>query len=63
MAASLAAEIKREMALETECVAGTYGVYEVHLGEKLIFSKSAAGDRFPKKGEVIQLLKDAGVGA
>jgi len=59
----LAAEIKRELGLEAECVSGTFGVYEVHLEEMLIFSKSAAGDRFPKKGEIISLLKEAGAGA
>jgi len=59
MAASLAAEIKRELGLETECVKGAYGIFEVRLGEKLIFSKSQAGDRFPGRGEVVQSLREA----
>ncbi|MDH5477851.1 MAG: Rdx family protein [Nitrospinota bacterium] len=60
MAASLAAEIRKELGLEVECLKGSRGIYEVRLDDKLIFSKSEAGDRFPNKGEVVQSLKEAG---
>ncbi|MDH5510545.1 MAG: Rdx family protein [Nitrospinota bacterium] len=63
MAASLAAEIRKELGLEVECIKGSYGIFEVSLDDKLIFSKSGAGDRFPDKGEVVQALREAGAEA
>jgi len=63
MAVSLAAEIKKELGMEVECLKGSYGIFEVRLDEKLIFSKSEAGDRFPNKGEVVQSLREAGAKA
>jgi selT/selW/selH-like putative selenoprotein len=36
-------------------VAGHGGVFEVSVGDKLIFSKKASG-RFPDDGEVVELL-------
>ncbi len=40
-----------------ELVGGYGGVYDIKLGDKMIFSKDQSGGRFPKKGEIVELLK------
>ena len=40
---------------DVELVRGSGGVFDVHLDDKLVFSKHAEG-RFPEKGEVLARL-------
>lgn len=42
---------------EVALVPGTGGIFEVHLNEKLLFSRKQAG-RFPESKELKQLLRD-----
>jgi selenoprotein W-related protein len=56
MATSLAAELKRELGIDAEVVAGRGGVFEVKSDGEVIYSKSVTG-RFPNAGEVTALLK------
>ncbi len=47
--------MKDKLGIDSELVAGHGGVFEVSVGDKLIFSKKASG-RFPDDGEVVKLL-------
>lgn len=58
IAARLALDIKSEFGLEVEYVKAGSGVLDLFYDGKLIYSKLGANDRFPKKGEVISLLKE-----
>jgi selT/selW/selH-like putative selenoprotein len=49
-------ELKSELGVEVECVAGSGGVFEVSVDGRIIFSKKTL-KRFPKDGEIISLLK------
>ncbi len=51
----MAAEIKREFAIETELIESGGGVFEVEVDGSLIYSKKATG-RFPEHSEVIEKL-------
>ncbi len=59
IAAKLAIDIKSEFECGVEYEPGPSGVFDVFAGGKLIYSKFDAGDRFPKKDEIISLLKQA----
>jgi selT/selW/selH-like putative selenoprotein len=55
-AARVAAELKKDLGIDAELVAGRGGVFDVVADGKVIYSKSNTG-RFPKPGEVSGLLK------
>lgn len=57
MAAALAREIKETLGLAVKYEAGRSGIFDVVADGEMVFSKRAEGDRFPKKGEVVALLK------
>jgi selT/selW/selH-like putative selenoprotein len=51
----VAAEVNSNTGLEVELVRGSGGVFEVKLGDRVIFDKKAT-QRFPEEGEVSRLL-------
>jgi len=55
-AARVAAELKKDLGIDAELVAGRGGVFDVVADGKVIYSKSNTG-MFPKPGEVSGLLK------
>jgi selenoprotein W-related protein len=57
----LAEDLQRKFGIQPELVRSSGGVFEVILGNELIFSKRELG-RFPEPGEVEELLS-AKVGA
>jgi len=54
----VAAELKNDLGIEPELIAGRGGVFDVVADGKVIYSKSNTG-RFPKNGEVSALLKQS----
>jgi predicted Rdx family selenoprotein len=44
------------LGIDAQLVPGRAGVFEVHAGERLVYSKATSG-RFPNAGEVSVLLK------
>jgi len=52
----LAGEIKRELGEDAELIGGYGGIYDIKVDGKMIFSKDQSGGRFPKKGEILELL-------
>ena len=56
-ASSLEAELKKELGqtLDVELIAGSGGVFEVIVDNRLVFSKRNKG-RFPHKGEIAKLI-------
>lgn len=55
-ASSLAAEIQSALGLESELVEDKGGIFDVSLGDQLIFSKHEH-DRFPNHDEVLDGLR------
>jgi selT/selW/selH-like putative selenoprotein len=58
IAARLALDIKSEFGLEVEYEAAGSGVFDIFYDGELMYSKLGEGDRFPKKGEALALLKE-----
>jgi len=52
----LAAELKKELGSDSTLSASRGGVFEVRVGNKLVFSKKSLG-RFPEDGEVRELIR------
>ena len=55
-AASLAAELNDDLAIDVELVAGDKGIFDVMVDGQMVFSKYDTG-RFPEPGEVTKLIK------
>ena len=55
-AASLAAELKRDLGVDAELVAGSNGIFDVIVDGKKIYSRYDTG-AFPAEGEIVSLLK------
>ena len=55
-AAGQAAELKKVLAVDSELIAGSGGVFEITVDGKKVFSKKALG-RFPDDGEVVGLIR------
>ncbi|MBI1816322.1 MAG: SelT/SelW/SelH family protein [Deltaproteobacteria bacterium] len=55
-ATSLAASLKQRFAVETELIRGKDGVFDVRVGDQLVFSKHQV-HRFPEPGEVEQAIE------
>ena len=55
-AASLADELRNAFGIEAKLVAGSNGIFDVIIDDKLAFSKGETG-RFPKQGEIVQKLR------
>lgn len=50
--------------IDVELIEGAHGVFNIRLGETVIFSKrkdSRYGDRFPRRGEITEMIKRLGV--
>jgi len=52
----LAAEIKKEFAIDSQLVRGSGGIFDVSVDNKRIFSKKEEG-RFPSEKEIIDKLR------
>lgn len=52
----MAAEIKKELGLDSQLVRGSGGIFEVTVDNKRIFSKKDEG-RFPTEKEILDKLK------
>lgn len=55
-ASSLAAEIKKELGIDSQIVRGSGGIFEVSVDDKRIFSKREEG-RFPTEKEIVDKLR------
>ncbi len=51
----MAAEIKKQLGVDSQLVRGAGGIFEVHVNNKKIFSKKEAG-RFPTEKEIVDQL-------
>jgi selenoprotein W-related protein len=54
----LAADIKRELKIETQLIKGSGGAFEVVVNGKLIYSKKETG-RFPEHAEILGVLRSS----
>jgi len=54
----LAAELKKNLGVESTLTPGHGGIFEVIADGKVVFSKHGVG-RFPEPGEVLRLLPSA----
>ena len=52
----MAAEIKKELGVESQVVRGSGGIFEVSVDNKRIFSKHEEG-RFPTEKEILDKLR------
>ena len=52
----MAAEIKRELGIDSQVVRGSGGIFEVSVDSKRIFSKHEEG-RFPTEKEILDKLR------
>jgi len=58
----LAAEIKKELGVDSELVRGSGGIFVVSVDNQRLFSKKDEG-RFPSEREIIDALRERGTGA
>ena len=58
-ASSLAAEIKKELGVDSEIVRGSGGIFKVSANNQLLFDKHAEG-RFPSEKEILDKLRAIG---
>ena len=56
MAAGLAAELRESLNLEIEIIEGGKGIFDIKVGDRLIFSKYSL-NRFPAFGEISEILQ------
>jgi selT/selW/selH-like putative selenoprotein len=52
----LAAEIKKQLGIESKLVRGSGGIFVVSVNDQKIFSKHDAG-RFPSESEIVEMLR------
>jgi selT/selW/selH-like putative selenoprotein len=52
----VADELKKEFGVEADLIAGSDGIFDVKLDDRLIYSKTETG-RFPEPGEIVGKLK------
>ena len=57
-ATSLAAEIKEQFGVDAELIAGSGGVFDIVVGDEVIYSKKQSGNEFPADGVVLERLKE-----
>ena len=55
-ASSLAAEIKKELGVDSQLVRGSGGIFDVTVDNKRVFSKHDEG-RFPSEKEIVDKLR------
>ena len=55
-ASSMGDELKKNLGAEIELIAGSNGIFDVTVDNKMIFSKSEQG-RFPQADEIISLIR------
>jgi len=53
----LAAEIKKQLGVDSQLVRGSGGIFEVTVDNKRIFSKKEEG-RFPSEKEIVEKLRE-----
>ncbi|MCP4604994.1 MAG: hypothetical protein GY847_31480 [Proteobacteria bacterium] len=53
----MAVDLTNEFGADVELVAGSGGIFDVVVDNKMVFSKHAVG-RFPDPGEVVDLIKN-----
>ena len=53
----MAASLKESLGIDAEVVADSGGVFDVILGDRLVFSRHEAG-RFPHSEEIVRLISD-----
>ena len=58
----MAAEIKKELGVDSELVRGSGGIFVVSVDNQRLFSKKDEG-RFPSEREIIDALRERGTGA
>ena len=54
----MAAELAKELGVESDLRPSRGGVFEVNVNGALVFSKKALG-RFPEEGEVLRIVRKA----
>lgn len=52
----MAAEIRKQLGVDSKLVRGSGGIFEVHVDNQKIFSKKEAG-RFPTEKEIVDQLR------
>ena len=52
----MAAEIKKQLGVDSQLVRGSGGIFDVHVDNKKIFSKKTEG-RFPTEKEIVDQLR------
>jgi selenoprotein W-related protein len=52
----LAGEIRKSLGIDTDLIRGSGGVFEIKLGNDLVFSKKKEG-RFPETEEILDSLR------
>ncbi len=52
----MAAEIKKQVGVDSQLVRGSGGIFDVHVDNKKIFSKKDVG-RFPTEKEIVDQLR------
>ncbi|MCP4674033.1 MAG: hypothetical protein GY854_00635 [Deltaproteobacteria bacterium] len=52
----MADELKNEFGANVKLIGGAGGIFDVALGDEMVFSKHEIG-RFPDPGEIVELLK------
>ena len=52
----MAAEIKKELGIDSQLVRGSGGIFDISVDNKRIFSKKEQG-RFPSEKEVVEQLR------
>ena len=53
-AARVADELKKELSIEADLIAGDNGIFDVKIDDKLVFSKFDTG-RFPEPVEIVKI--------
>lgn len=50
--------------IDVELIEGAHGVFDIRMGDTLIFSKrkvGCCGDRFPRRGEITEIVRRLGI--
>jgi len=54
----LAAELKANLDVDAELVAGSGGVFDVVVDGQVVFSKQSGGEKFPQSGPLIEQIRN-----
>ena len=53
----MAAELKANLDVDAELVAGSGGVFDVLVDGQVVYSKQSAGNKFPQNDALVQQIK------